>query len=57
VELGWYLISFMGIFFENLSAVKDNLSFVILGKIFFSLIPGVITYIQSKHDPNKKIIN
>lgn len=39
---------FGGYFFGNLSIVKDNFSFVIIGIIFVSLLPGVITYIQSK---------
>jgi membrane-associated protein len=43
-----------GYFFGNLPVVKDNFSFVILGIIFVSLFPGVITYIQSKRDPKKE---
>ena len=42
---------FGGYFFGNLQVVKDNFSLVILGIIFVSLLPGVITYIQSKRDP------
>ncbi|MGB9132257.1 MAG: DedA family protein [Methanosarcina sp.] len=42
---------FGGYFFGNLSVVKDNFSFVIIGIIFVSILPGVITYIQSKRDP------
>jgi len=42
---------FGGYFFGNLSVVKDNFSFVIIGIIFVSILPGVITYIQSKQDP------
>lgn len=41
-----------GYFFGNLPIVKDNFSFVILGIIFVSLLPGIITYIQSKRNPN-----
>ena len=44
---------FGGYFFGNLPIVKDNFSFVIIGIIFVSLLPGIITYIQSKHNPNK----
>ncbi|MPM82799.1 Protein DedA [bioreactor metagenome] len=40
-----------GYFFGNLPIIKENFSYVILGIIFVSLLPGVITYIQSKHDP------
>lgn len=43
---------FGGYFFGNLPIVKDNFSFVILGIIFVSLLPGIITYIQSKRNPN-----
>jgi membrane-associated protein len=42
---------FAGYLFGNLPIVKNNFSFVILGIIFLSLLPGVITYIQSKRDP------
>jgi membrane-associated protein len=42
---------FGGYLFGNLPVVKDNFSFVIIGIIFVSLLPGVITYIQSKRDP------
>lgn len=44
---------FGGYFFGNLPIVKDNFSFVILGIIFVSLLPGIITYIQSKRNPNR----
>ncbi|RPJ74629.1 MAG: DedA family protein [Alphaproteobacteria bacterium] len=42
-----------GYFFGNLPVVKDNFSLVIIGIIFVSLLPGVITYIQSRRDPNR----
>jgi len=42
-----------GYFFGNLPVVKDNFSFTILGIIFVSLLPGIITYIQSKRNPKK----
>jgi membrane-associated protein len=42
-----------GYFFGNLPFVKDNFSLVILGIIFISLLPGIITYIQSKRNPNR----
>lgn len=42
---------FGGYFFGNLPVVKDNFSFVILGVILVSLLPGIIAYIQSKRDP------
>ncbi len=48
-----WVVSFLlgGYFFGNLPVVKDNFSFVILGIIIVSLLPGVIAYIQSKRDP------
>lgn len=48
-----FLFLFVGYFFGNLPIVKDNFSFVILGIIFVSLLPGIITYIQSKRNPNR----
>jgi len=42
-----------GYFFGNLPFVKDNFSLVILGIIFISLLPGIITYIQNKRNPNR----
>ncbi len=42
-----------GYFFGNLPVLKDNFSFVILGIIFVSLIPGFITYIQSKRNSDR----
>ncbi len=44
---------FGGYFFGNLPVVKNNFSFVILGIIFISLLPGVIAYIQSRRDPKR----
>lgn len=44
---------FGGYFFGNLPFVKDNFSFVILGIIFVSLLPGIFTYLQSKRDANR----
>jgi membrane-associated protein len=56
--VGWVSTFLLGgYFFGNLSAVKDNFSVVILGIIFVSLLPGVITYVQSKRDSNKDLIN
>jgi membrane-associated protein len=56
--VGWVFAFLLGgYFFGNLPVVKDNFSFVILGIIFVSLLPGVIAYIQSKRDSNKDIVN
>jgi membrane-associated protein len=44
---------FGGYFFGNLPVVKNNFSLVILGIIFVSLLPGVVTYIQSKRTSSK----
>jgi membrane-associated protein len=56
--IGWVSTFLLGgYFFGNLSVVKDNFSFVILGIIFVSLLPGVITYFQGKRDSNNDIIN
>ena len=56
--VGWVSTFLLGgYFFGNLSAVKDNFSVVILGIIFVSLLPGIITYVQSKRDSNKDLIN
>jgi membrane-associated protein len=42
-----------GYFFGNLPFVKNNFSLVILGIIFVSLLPGIITYVQSKKDTSR----
>jgi len=38
-----------GYFFGNLPVVKNNFSLVILGIIFVSLLPGVITFVKNKY--------
>jgi membrane-associated protein len=49
--VAWVMSFFFGgYFFGNLPVVKDNFSFVILGVILISLLPGIIAYIQSKRD-------
>jgi membrane-associated protein len=44
---------FGGYFFGNLPIVKNNFSLVILGIIFVSLLPGIITYLQSRRDSQR----
>lgn len=51
-----FLFLFGGYFFGNLPVVKDNFTLVILGIIFVSFLPGVITYIQSKREPKRAIV-
>ncbi|HWR24728.1 MAG TPA: VTT domain-containing protein, partial [Methanosarcina sp.] len=52
--VAWIAIFLVGgYFFGNLPFVKNNFSLVILGIIFVSLLPGIITYIQSKQDPSR----
>jgi membrane-associated protein len=42
------LFLFGGYFFGNLPFIKENFSLVIIGIIIVSLIPGAVTYVQSK---------
>jgi membrane-associated protein len=51
-----FLFLFGGYFFGNMPVVKDNFTLVILGIIFVSFLPGVITYIQSKREPKRAIV-
>lgn len=47
--VGWVTTFLLGgYFFGNLPVVKDNFSLVIIGIIFVSLLPGIISFIQSK---------
>lgn len=47
--VGWVTaFLFGGYFFGNLPVVKDNFSFVIIGIIFVSLIPGIVSFVQGK---------
>ena len=56
--IGWVSTFLLGgYFFGNLSVVKDNFSFVILGIILVSLLPSIIAYFQGKRDSNNDIIN
>lgn len=47
------LFTFLGYFFGNLPAVKDNFSFVIFAIIFISILPGVFGYLNSKFKKEK----
>jgi membrane-associated protein len=42
------LFLFAGFFFGSISFVKNNFTFVIFAIIFISLLPGVITYLNSR---------
>ena len=42
------LLMFTGYSFGNISAVKDNFTYVIFGIVFVSLLPTVVPYIRSK---------
>jgi membrane-associated protein len=45
---------FGGYFFGNVPIVKDNLSFFILGIVFISIIPGIIQFVRSWFEKNRK---
>ncbi len=47
------LITFSGYYFGKLSFVQDNLTWVILGIIFLSILPGVIEFFRGK---NQKVL-
>ncbi len=49
------LVTFMGYFFGNLPAVKNNFTFVIFAIIFISILPGIIGFIKQRL--NKKYEN
>ena len=42
------LLTYAGYFFGNLPIVKDNLSFVIIGIVILSILPGVIEYLRNR---------
>lgn len=45
---------FGGYFFGNVPIVKNNLSFFILGIVFISIIPGIIQFVRSWSEKNRK---
>ena len=45
---------FGGYFFGNVPIVKNNLSFFILGIVFISIIPGIIQFVRSWFEKNRK---
>jgi membrane-associated protein len=54
----WVLTFMMGgFFFGNIPAVKSNLTYVIFGIIFVSLLPAVITGLQVRKDKMKVIVS
>jgi membrane-associated protein len=46
----FWVVSFlgMGYFFGNLPSIKSNFHYVIVGIIFVSILPGLISYVRSK---------
>ncbi len=47
--ISWVILFlFAGFFFGSISFVKNNFTFVIFAIIFISLLPGVITYLNSR---------
>lgn len=48
--IAWVTVAlFGGYFFGNLPFVKNNFSFVVLGIIFISILPGIATYFKSRY--------
>jgi len=45
---------FGGYFFGNVPIVKNNLSFFILGIVFISIIPGIIQFVRTWFEKNRK---
>ena len=45
---------FGGYFFGNVPIVKNNLSFFIFGIVFISIIPGIIQFVRSWFEKNRK---
>ncbi len=45
---------FGGYFFGNVPIVKNNLSFFILGIVFISILPGIIQFIRTWFEKNRK---
>lgn len=55
--ISWITIFlFMGYFFGNIPSVKHNFTFVIIGIIFISILPGLIEYIRQKRITSSKNI-
>jgi len=44
------LFTFLGYFFGNLAAVKENFTFVIFGIIILSVIPPIYEYVKTKYE-------
>ena len=51
----WVLsLTITGYFFGNLPIVKNNLSFIIVGIVFVSMIPVVLAHLMNKNQPTPK---
>ena len=44
-------LTYAGYFFGNLRIVKENLSFVIIGIVLLSIMPGIIEYLRNRRRP------
>ena len=42
------LLAYAGFFFGNLPIVKNNLTVVILGIIFVSILPGIVEFVRAR---------
>jgi membrane-associated protein len=45
-------LGYAGYFFGNIPVIKNNLTLVILGIIFLSILPGVIEYLRHRNRPD-----
>jgi len=49
------LFTFGGYFFGNLKFVQDNFTFVVLGIIFISVLPGILEVLKSRLRASRKV--
>lgn len=54
----WTLLCMSGgFFFGGIPAVKNNFTYVIFGIVFISILPAMITWLNSKRKPGKVILS